>query len=221
MQDGINPEILFEDNKILVAIKQPGMLSQSDFTSRPDLLSQLKDHIKLRDKKPGNVFLGLLHRLDKEVGGIMVFAKNSKSAKQMSELIRNHEFHKKYQAIVNGINLPSTGVFEDYLVKNSKNNFVKVTDKSNKGAKLSTLKYKVLEHFNDNYLVEIELLTGRSHQIRVQFAHRGYPLKGDKKYSSQKSMKNSIALWASEVSFIHPATGKEVCFKSKPPFTLL
>ena len=220
MQDGINPEILFEDKKIIVAVKQPGMLSQSDFTYRPDILSQLKNYIKIRDNKPGNVYLGLLHRLDKEVGGIMVFAKNSKTAKKISGLIREHKFKKKYLAIVEGKGLSNEGRFEDYLLKDSKINFVKIASMNVDGAKLSSLQYKVLKKEGNKYLIEIELITGRSHQIRVQFGSRGFPLSGDKKYGSKNTSSSNIQLWAYQVKFPDPYTGKELMFKSNPPFTL-
>lgn len=217
MQDGLIPKILFEDNRIIAVEKPQGVLSQSDFTNRNDILTITKSYIKFRDKKPGNVFLGLLHRLDKEVGGAIVFAKNSKSAAQLSKLIREKNFKKTYFAVIRNFNLPASSTLKDNLVKNPKTNFVEVTKKDDKNAKNALLNYKVVTKIENFALVEIHLITGRGHQIRVQFSSRGCPLYGDKKYGEKQTKDNNIALWSAGIEFIHPVTKKRLVIKSYPP----
>lgn len=201
--------ILYQDNHLLVVEKEVGILSQSDGSNTKDMLTILKDYLKKEYHKPGNVYLGLVHRLDKPVGGIMVFAKTSKAAKRLSEQIRNHEFEKSYLAVVKG-KLSSAGTYEDYLVKKDFHSYI--TDKDH--GKLARLKYKVIKKEDDRTLVKIELETGRYHQIRVQFASRNYPLLGDEKYG--KKGKYSIALYAYQLSFLHPISKERLVFKLLP-----
>ena len=162
----------------------------------------LKDYIKKRDNKPGNVYLGLIHRLDRPVGGIMVFAKTSKCASRLSEQVRTRTLKKTYYAVVLG-KLEDKGTFKDYLLKDTKTNIVKV----DKNGKEAILDYEVIDYKNNYSLVKIHLLTGRSHQIRVQFSSRKHPLYGDQRYNKQD--KKQIALFCSEMSFSHPTT-KEI-----------
>ena len=207
-----NLEILYEDNHIIVVVKPNNILSQSDNTKDIDMLTIIKEYIKEKYNKPGNVYLGLVHRLDRPVSGVMVFAKTSKAASRLSDQVRTHSFKKKYMAIVYDNGLKDEDKFIDYLYKDSDNS-TKVVDK-NKG-KYSELSYKVLQRDKKNNLalVDIELETGRHHQIRVQFASRNHSLYGDQRYGIQD--KNQIALHAYKLEFIHPTTKEKLVFESK------
>lgn len=175
-------EILYEDNHIIVALKPYNIPSQSDKTNDVDMLSLVKEYIKEKYQKPGDVYVGLVHRLDRPVGGVMVFAKTSKAASRLSESIRNKSFSKTYLAVVNGRFDDTNGVLEDYLWKDEALNMSKVVSKDKKNAKLARLTYKVLVTEKDLSLVKINLETGRHHQIRVQFSNAGHSLYGDQKY---------------------------------------
>lgn len=218
----IKPDIplLYEDNQLLVVNKPVNMLSQADHTGDPDLLTLCKEYLKVRYEKPGNVFLGLVHRLDRPVGGVMVLAKTSKAASRLSEQIRSRKFDKRYLLIVHG-KTPPNGVLVHNLLKDSASNRVTVTAADNKKSKRAELVYQQLEYHNihDISLVKVNLITGRPHQIRVQFSSEGFPLVGDKKYG-----KNSInipasepALFASEIIFSHPVRKNTVSFEASPP----
>lgn len=207
-------EILYEDNHIIVVVKPNNILSQSDNTNDLDMLTIIKDYIKEKYNKPGNVYLGLVHRLDRPVSGVMVFAKTSKAASRLSDQVRTHSLKKNYMAIVydNGT-LKDKDTFVDYLYKDSDNNS-KVVDEV-KG-KYSELSYEVISRDkNVNLtLVDISLKTGRHHQIRVQFASRNHALYGDQRYGLQD--KQQIALHAYKLEFIHPTTKERMVFISKP-----
>ena len=190
--------ILYEDNHLLVALKEPFILSQSDGSNTPDMLTLLKKYLKEKYNKPGNVYLGLVHRLDKEVGGVMVFAKTSKAASRLSEQVRLHKFEKYYLAVVKGI------------VESDTYNQSKI-DKKGKDA---TLSFETLDVINNNSLVKINLLTGRHHQIRVQFSERGHYLLGDSRYG--KKGKYSLALYAYHLAFYHPVTKEKLVFENIP-----
>lgn len=201
--------ILYEDNHLLVVEKKVGVLSQSDGSNTPDMLTILKKYIKEKYNKPGNVYLGLVHRLDKDVGGIMVFAKTSKAARRLSETIRNREFKKTYLAICKGI-IESNGKYQDYLKRLEYRSVVS----NSKEGKLAVLEYKVLKVINNNTLVKINLETGRYHQIRVQFSYHNHPLLGDEKYGSKGKYK--IALFAYKLEFTHPTTKEKMSFELLP-----
>jgi len=214
----MDPTIIFEDKKIIVVRKPVGMLSQSDFTSRSNVLNWVKNYIKIKYSKPKNVYVGLVHRLDKEVGGIMVFAKNSKIASRLSESIREHEFSKRYLLVIEDFSMENGGVLDDYLIKNSKTNKTIIGDK--KDGKFSSLRYKLIKHNGRFSLIEASLITGRSHQIRIQFASRGNPIIGDNKYGDNKSTDGNtgLALWAYKLSFPYPDLLKEkIEFINYPP----
>lgn len=214
----IEIKILYEDNHLLVVEKPPNMLSQEDKTGDADMLNLLKADIKKRYNKAGNVYLGLVHRLDRPVGGVMVFAKTSKSASRLSDQIRLREFGKKYLAIVHGSFKKAHGRLEDYLLKDSSTNTVRVVDSSDDRALKAVLEYDVIGESSHLSLVKINLLTGRPHQIRVQFAHSGHPLYGDRKYGKEQNKDTEqIALWAVEISCTHPTLRKEMTFTSNPP----
>ena len=204
------PKVIFEDNNLLVAYKPAGFLSQSDGSDAPDMLNYLKSYIKVKYNKPGNVFLGLLHRLDRNVSGVMVFAKTSKCASRLSDQIRKGDFTKKYRARVAG-KLEGEGKLVNYLVKDEKKNLVTVYDKEVKGSKRCELLYKAGDYDGNFTDVDITLITGRSHQIRAQFSHIGHPLAGDTKYGGPAYGKG-ICLESYSISFLHPVSGERVEF---------
>ena len=210
-------EVIFEDNHIIVVKKQPNIPSQSDKTEDMDMLTIVKEYIKEKYKKPGNVYLGLVHRLDRPVGGVMVFAKTSKAASRLSEQVREKTFKKKYLAVVDGKFEEKNGTLEDYLYKDERNNISKVVNKDKKNAKLAKLEYEVLTYneVKDLSLVKVNLHTGRHHQIRVQLAHAGHSIFGDQKYGTRGKGKQ-IALWAYELIIQHPITKEEMIFKCLP-----
>ena len=214
-------KIVYEDNHLLVVEKMPGIGVQEDISGKLDLLTLLKEYIKDKYHKPGNVYLGLVHRLDMPVGGLMVFAKTSKAASRLSDLIRRNEFKKVYYAVIcNPIKDNDTLI--DYLIKDTNTNMVKVTDKDH--GKYSELDYQVIKRCDDLSLVRINLHTGRSHQIRVQFASRGNPLYADQRYNKNAPRNTDIALFAGELSFKHPVLDKVMEFKlelpNRYPFTI-
>lgn len=209
MEDGkIN--VIYEDNHIIVVEKAPNVLVQADDTKDLDLLTIVKRYLKNRYNKPGNVYLGLVHRLDRPVGGIMIFAKTSKAAGRLSEAIRVHNFKKTYLAVVCG-KLINSGIFEDNL-KQTANNKMVVSD----NGKYAKLEYNVLANKNNLSLVKINLITGRKHQIRVQFASRGLPLWGDQKYNKRAVVGEQIALWSYKIEFEHPVTKEKLEFTLNP-----
>lgn len=211
--------IIYEDNHLLVVEKPINVPVCEDESRDKDLLNILKDYLKCKYNKPGNVYLGLVHRLDRPVGGIMVFAKTSKAASRLSEQIRNNQFKKTYHAVVLG-NIEQNGVLKDKLLKDSKNNITKV----DKNGKEAILEYSLVGHKNNLSLVKINLKTGRSHQIRVQFSSRNHPLYGDQKYNNNATSGEQIALFASCLSFIHPVSKEVLEFRldlpSRYPFNI-
>lgn len=210
-------KILYEDNHIIVVEKMPNIPSQSDKTGDIDMLTLVKQYIKEKYNKPGNVYVGLVHRLDRPVGGIMIFAKTSKAASRLSNQVREKTFKKKYLAVVDGKFENQTGILEDYLYKDERNNISKVVNKEKKNAKLAKLEYEVVKYneVKNLSLVKINLYTGRHHQIRVQLANFNHSIFGDQKYGTRGKGKQ-IALWAYELTIIHPVTKEEMKFKDLP-----
>jgi 23S rRNA pseudouridine1911/1915/1917 synthase len=209
--------IIYEDNHVLVVEKPPNLLTQSDSTGDGDMLTMLREDLKLRHNKPGNVFLGLVHRLDRPVGGVMVFAKTSKAASRLSEQIRLGEFGKSYMAVMHGAAVQSSGTLVDYLIKDETTNTVRITSNAAEGKKAS-LYYEVMDSKEGLSLVHVKLHTGRSHQIRVQFAAMGHPLYGDQKYGAALNKPGmQLALWSVEVGFTHPTLKKYEAFTTTPP----
>ena len=206
-------EILYEDNHIIVVVKPVNILSQADSTNDIDMLTLVKDYIKKKYNKPGNVYLGLVHRLDRPVGGVMVFAKTSKAASRLSDQVRTHILKKTYIAVVTGLFEKKEGILKNYIVKQNDNSSVISV---NKEGKYSELTYEVLEENIKEKLslVKVNLKTGRHHQIRVQFANIGHYLYGDQRYGVQD--KNQIALYAYKLEFTHPVKKETMVFK-KPP----
>ena len=210
-------KVIYEDNHIIVVEKKPNIPSQADKTEDLDMLSIIKNYIKEKYQKPGNVYLGLVHRLDRPVGGIMIFAKTSKAASRLSNEVREKVFKKKYLAVVDGKLDKKEGVLEDYLYKDERNNISKVVKKEKKNAKYAKLEYKVLKYnkIKDLSLLEINLHTGRHHQIRVQLSNMGHSIFGDQKYGTRGRGKQ-IALWAYELAIIHPTTKEKMTFTDMP-----
>lgn len=214
----LQPEILFEDNHLLIINKKPGELSQGDETGDVSLIDSLKEFIKIRDQKPGNVFLGLVHRLDRPTSGILVFAKTGKALARMNDLFKTREVQKAYWAIVEGKPEKSFERLEHYLLKNPKNNKVTVYTKPTQQAKLAILEYKILGNLDNYSLLEVDLFTGRSHQIRSQLSFIGHSIKGDLKYGAKRSNPDgSISLHARRISFIHPVKNEELTILAPPP----
>lgn len=207
--------IIYEDNHLLVVEKPVNIPVQADDSNDPDLLTMLKNYLKEKYDKPGNVYLGLVHRLDRPVGGVMVFAKTSKAASRLSKVVAERKLQKTYLAIVEGNNIKKKDTLEDYLIKNSKTNTVTVTSQD-KG-KHASLDYELLNTRDNLNLVKVNLHTGRSHQIRVQFSSRNMPLWGDQRYNKNAKIHQQIALWSHILSFPHPITKEVLTFTSEPP----
>jgi 23S rRNA pseudouridine1911/1915/1917 synthase len=212
MEDGAKMiNIIYEDNHVLVVEKKPNIPVCEDESKDEDLLNILKKYIKEKYNKPGNVYLGLVHRLDRPVGGIMVFAKTSKAAGRLSEQVRTHQLKKIYYAVVDG-NVKDSDTLIDKLLKDNKTNITKVS----KDGKEAILDYVKIGYKDNLSLVKINLKTGRSHQIRVQFSSRNHALYGDQKYN-KNTRKDNIALFAKELSFYHPTTKELLNFSIPLP----
>lgn len=211
--------ILYEDNHMIVAVKPAGVLSQGDGSLKPDMLSLLKSDIKFRYDKPGNVFLGLVHRLDQPVAGVMVFARTSKAASRLSAQIREHRVDKFYLAVVHGCPMPRQGSLQDNLAKNPADGQVIVVAQDKGQA--AWLDYRVLETSADEglTLLAIRLGSGRGHQIRVQLSSRGWPIVGDRRYGGPAAMHEprDPALFACLFCLDHPVSGKRLDFQALPP----
>ena len=212
-----NLKVIYEDNHIIVVEKTPNIPSQSDKTGDIDMLTLVKQYIKEKYNKPGNVYLGLVHRLDRPVGGIMIFAKTSKAASRLSNQVREKIFKKEYLAVVDGKITTRSGTLENYLYKDERNNMSKVVSKDKKNAKLAKLDYEVITYneVKNLSLLKINLHTGRHHQIRVQLSNFGHSIFGDQKYGTRGTGKQ-IALWAYELTIMHPITKEEMTFIDLP-----
>ncbi|MDD4027474.1 MAG: RluA family pseudouridine synthase [Bacilli bacterium] len=204
--------VLYEDNHVIVVEKGYNIPVQEDDSKDKDLLNMVKDYVKLKYNKPGNVYIGLVHRLDRPVGGIIVFARTSKAASRLSEQIRNKMINKNYIALVNN-HIPEKGTLIDYIVKDPITYTSKIVDKS--VGKESILEYKLIKYIKDKSLIDINLITGRHHQIRIQLANAGYPIYGDQRYGKDEK-KIQIYLYAYKLSFYHPITNKLMEFENKP-----
>lgn len=209
--------ILYEDNHLLCVEKPVNIPVQEDDSKDLDLLTALKEFIKVRDEKPGKVFLALVHRLDRPVGGAMVFAKTSKAASRLATALQKGQFERSYLTVVHGKPQKMTGQLEDYLYKEFKTNTSTVVSQHKKGSKRASLNYQVLESSEGLSLVKVHLDTGRSHQIRVQFSHLGHPIWGDQRYGQEvNKVGQQIALWANELTFKHPTKDEFITIHSRP-----
>jgi len=210
-------KVLYEDNHIIVVEKPVNVPTQQDKTGDEDLLTMVKQYVKDKYNKPGNVYIGLVHRLDRPTGGVMVFARTSKAASRLSEEIRENKMQKTYLVVCNGKFEQDEGSMQDYLWKDEKNNTSYVVKATKKNAKMANLSYKVLKYDEKENLslVEVALHTGRHHQIRVQFSSRMHALYGDGKYHGRDAGKG-LGLWAYKLKFTHPTTKEEMCFEDWP-----
>ncbi len=209
-------EVVYEDNHIIIVNKQSGEIVQGDKTGDRPLSDIVKDYIKEKYQKPGAVFLGVVHRLDRPVSGLVVFARTSKALTRLNKMFAESEVHKTYWAIVKNPPQASEGTLEHWLVRNEKQNKSYAYNQEKPNAKKAILKYKVIGH-SDNYtLLEVQLMTGRHHQIRCQLAAMGCPIKGDLKYGAPRSNPDgSISLMSRRVEFIHPVS-KETIIAEAP-----
>ncbi|WP_077609950.1 RluA family pseudouridine synthase [Clostridium sp. Marseille-P2415] len=215
--------ILYEDEEILVVEKPVGVESQSAKSFEPDMVSEVKKHINMISPKSGEPYVGVIHRLDKPVGGVMVYAKTRGAAESLSKQVSEHQMEKIYQAVVCGKPVENSGTYVDYLWKDSKNNCSKIVEKGIKGAKPAELHFRVVDSKkmgDEEYcLVEIRLETGRHHQIRVQMAGHGTPLWGDRKYNPRFNsgpVRGNVALFACRLTFFHPITKEKTTYSVKP-----
>jgi 23S rRNA pseudouridine1911/1915/1917 synthase len=207
MQD----QIVYEDNHLLVINKKVGQLVQGDKTGDDSLLELIKNFIKKRDDKPGNVFLGLVHRIDRPTSGLVIYAKTSKALSRLTQMVKNREIKKTYWAVVTKEMIPQTQRLVHFLKKNEKNNKAIVFSKATDGAKEAILTYNVIKALDNYLLLEIDLETGRHHQIRAQLSKIGAPIKGDLKYGAARSNPDGgINLHARKLEFIHPVTKENI-----------
>lgn len=210
-------DILYEDNHVIVVLKPHNVPTQEDASKDKDMLTMVKEYIKEKYNKPGNVYVGLVHRLDRPTGGIMVFAKTSKAASRLSEQFKNNEAEKTYFAIVKGDLKHKQTKLINYLLKDEINNKVRVVPMSTSGAKRAELDYAELDSKDGLHLLKVKLATGRGHQIRVQLATIGNPIYGDQKYGGEDMEKANLNLFAVELKFYHPTTKDKLVFKAYPP----
>lgn len=210
-------KVIYEDNHIIVVEKPFNIPTQEDESGDMDMLRMVKEYVRVKYNKPGEAYIGLVHRLDRVAGGLIVFARTSKAASRLSEQIRNRSFEKEYTAVVEGNLKSDASSLTDYLVKDTKTNTVTIGKKNQDGAKEAKLNYLLLERQDNLNLISVDLLTGRPHQIRVQFSSRNHPLWGDGKYGSSYKSKKGIALWSSKITLEHPTTKASMTFELDPP----
>lgn len=204
-------EVVYTDNHIIIVNKAPGEIVQGDKTGDEPLSETVKGWIKERFGKPGNVFLGVVHRLDRPVGGLVVFARTSKALTRLNDMFRNGEIHKRYWALTRQAPPRQQAELRQWLTSVETRNKSYVSDRPVDGAKEARLRYRLLGHSDSFNLLEVELLTGRKHQIRCQLASQGCPIRGDLKYGDKRSNPDgSISLLAHEIDFIHPVSGKRI-----------
>lgn len=210
--------VVYEDNHIIIVNKQSGEIVQGDKTGDTPLSDIVKQYIKEKYNKPGNVFLGVVHRLDRPVSGLVVFAKTSKALSRLNEMFRTGDMHKTYWAIVKKNDIAPEATLTDWLTRNERQNKSYAHNREVPGAKKAVLSYKV-RSMSDNYmLLEVRLMTGRHHQIRCQLAHMGCPIKGDLKYGSPRSNPDgSISLMSRRVEFVHPVSKETIAVEAPVP----
>ena len=214
-------EIIYEDNHLLVVNKEVGEIVQGDKTGDKPVVEMLKEYLKDKYNKPGNVFCGVVHRIDRPVSGLVIFAKTSKALTRLNEMLRNGEIHKTYHAIVEGKPSSPAGTLTNYLVSDGRINKSFLAEEKNPEAKKAILDYKTLKEYDRYTLLEIDLKTGRKHQIRAQLSALGNPIKGDLKYGAKRSNRDGgISLRAARISFTHPVKKEPMCFDCPSPLSL-
>jgi len=213
-------DILFEDNHLIIVNKPCGILVQGDKTGDIPLLEIIKQYIKKKYDKKGNVFLGLVNRIDRPTSGIVIFTKTSKALSRMNEKLKNREIKKTYWLIISNKFDSNEGKLEGWFKKNSKKNKSFISNNEQVNSKYGSLTYKKIKTFDNYCKIEVDLITGRHHQIRCNFSKLGYPILGDLKYGSKRSNKDGgIYLHSREINFIHPVSKKQINLKAKPPMT--
>ncbi|MDE6283333.1 MAG: RNA pseudouridine synthase [Muribaculaceae bacterium] len=211
-------EVIYNDNHLIVVNKSPGEIVQGDKTGDEPLVETLKKWIKEKYAKPGNVFCGVVHRLDRPVGGLVIFAKTSKALSRLNEMFRNGDVHKTYWALTRNLPAEPAGELKGYIrtIEKSNKSLYSLTPKE--GYKEARLRYRVLGSLDRYHLIEVELLTGRKHQIRVQLASIGCPIKGDLKYGDKRSNPDgSISLLAHHIEFVHPVSKEKISLTAPLP----
>ncbi len=209
--------VLFEDNHCLAVSKPAGVLTMGDRTADVSLIERARKYLKKKHRKPGNVFLGVVHRLDRPVSGVVLFARTSKAAARLTEQFRSGRVRKVYHALVEGNGLPAQGECIDWLLKDRERNIVRRVKAGTPGAKKCVLSFRRLAARGSKTLVEIVPQTGRSHQIRVQLAAMGHPIAGDRKYGARSSGRGTIALHAASLTFEHPVLGNSITLIAADP----
>lgn len=206
-----NFQVVFEDNHLIAVSKKAGILCQGDHTGDKPLVEEVREYLKIKYNKPGNVYCGLIHRLDRPVSGLVLLAKTSKALSRMNEIFKKREVQKTYWAIVKDKPAKDSAVLKHYLIKNQKQNKSRAYQKPKDGALLSELSYSLRKKLATHYLLEVKPKTGRHHQIRVQLAEMSCPIKGDLKYGSKRSNPDgSISLHARKLEFIHPVSKESI-----------
>jgi len=214
----LQPQVLYEDNHIIIVNKRPSEIVQGDKTGDEPLSERVKEYIKKKYKKPGDVFLGVVHRLDRPVSGIVIFARTSKALTRLNEMLREKQIKKTYWAVSANLPREESEHLTHYLVKDEKKNKSHVTKEGKKGAKKAELFYTHIKGSDKYHLMEVELQTGRHHQIRAQLAHMGCPIRGDVKYGAQRTNKDaSIHLHARKIEFLHPVKKEIIQLIADPP----
>lgn len=211
-------KVVYEDNHLIIVYKESGEIVQGDKTGDIPLSDTVKGYIKEKYQKPGEVFLGVVHRLDRPVSGLVIFARTSKALSRLNDMFRRGDVHKTYWAITKNAPLRPMGTLTNWLVRNEKQNKSYVYDKEVPQSKQAVLNYRLVGQAEHYYLLEIQLLTGRHHQIRSQLAHMGCPIKGDLKYGAKRSNPDgSISLLSCKVEFVHPVSKKVIAIDSPLP----
>jgi len=211
-------DVLYEDNHIIVCNKPAGMLVQGDSTGDIPLLEHLKTYIKKKYNKPGNVFLGTVHRLDRPTSGCIVFAKTSKALSRLTQMFAKREIEKIYWALTSKTNIPTNGALVHFIEKNASKNIVLCHNSETKTSKRAELEYKIIRKLRSSLFIEVNLKTGRKHQIRAQLSKIKCPIVGDLKYGFDKPNRDkSICLHCRSLSFIHPVSKKSIEVKAKLP----